>query len=70
VLYYGLCSNKKGGRQMKIIKKILIIAAAVIIGFIIGWRVTVCNGNISIDEANEHVGYFECFGQIDEYYID
>jgi hypothetical protein len=32
---------------MKIAKKILIIAAALIIGFIIGWRVTVCNGNIS-----------------------
>lgn len=55
---------------MKIAKKILIIAAALIIGFIIGWRVTVCNGNISIDELNEHVGYFECFGQVDEYYID
>ena len=37
---------------MKIAKKILIIAAALIIGFIIGWRVTVCNGNISIDESN------------------
>lgn len=51
---------------MKIAKKILVIAATLIIG----WRVTVCNGNISIDESNEHVGYFECFSQVDEYYID
>lgn len=55
---------------MKIAKKILVITATLIIGFIIGWRGTVCNGNISIDESNEHVGYFECFGQVDEYYID
>lgn len=55
---------------MKIIKKILIIAAALIVGFVIGWRTTVINGSISIDKANSNIGYFECWGQVDEYYID
>lgn len=54
----------------KILSIILILIISLIIGFIIGYRTTVCSGAISIDKENAHIGYFECFGQVDEYYID
>lgn len=46
------------------------IALALILGVLIGWRMTILNGNIEIAKANEHIGYFTVFGQTDEYYID
>lgn len=49
---------------MKFIKNIFIIIISLALGFIIGWRATVLNGIISV---NEHIGYFECWGQVDEY---
>lgn len=55
---------------MKIIKKVIPIVLALIIGFIIGWRATIINGVISVDKGNNHIGYFEYWGQVDEYYID
>lgn len=55
---------------MKFIKNIFIIIISLVLGFIIGWRATVLNGIVSVDETNEHIGYFECWGQVDEYYMD
>lgn len=52
---------------MKIIKQILIIIVTLALGFLIGWRATVLNGNIEVDG---NTGYFTVFGQTDEYYID
>ena len=51
-------------------KQILIIIMALVLGFLIGWRMTVTKGTIEIDKANNHIGYFTVFGQTDEYYID
>lgn len=34
------------------------IALALILGVLIGWRMTILNGNIEVDKANEHIGYF------------
>lgn len=48
-------------------KTIAIAVLALILGVLIGWRMTILNGNI---EINEHIGYFTVFGQTDEYYID
>lgn len=55
---------------MKIIKKAISIVLALILGFIVGWRATIINGVISVDKGNNHIGYFECWGQVDEYYIE
>lgn len=57
-------------REVSEIKQILIIIMALVIGFFIGWRMTVTKGTIEIDKANNHIGYFTVFGQTDEYYID
>lgn len=57
-------------REVSEIKQILIIIMALVIGFLIGWRMTVTKGTIEIDKANNHIGYFTVFGQTDEYYID
>lgn len=51
-------------------KTLAVSALALIIGVLIGWRMTILNGNIETDKANEHIGYFTVFGQTDEYYID
>ena len=54
-------------------KKIAIafaIILALIVGFLIGWRATILNGNISVDEANGNIGYFECWGRVDQYFIN
>lgn len=57
-------------REVREIKQISIIIIALILGFLIGWRMTVTKGVIEIDKANNHIGYFTVFGQTDEYYID
>lgn len=57
-------------REVSEIKQILIIIIALILGFFIGWRMTVTKGTIEIDKVNNHIGYFTVFGQTDEYYID
>jgi hypothetical protein len=57
-------------REVREIKQISIIIIALILGFLIGWRMTVTKGIIEIDKANNHIGYFTVFGQTDEYYID
>ena len=59
-----------GDMEVSEIKQILIIIMALVIGFFIGWRMTVTKGTIEIDKANNHIGYFTVFGQTDEYYID
>lgn len=58
------------GREVSENKQIVIIIIALVIGFLIGWRMTVTKGTIEIDKANNHIGYFTVFGQTDEYYID
>lgn len=57
-------------REVREIKQISIIIITLILGFLIGWRMTVTKGVIEIDKANNHIGYFTVFGQTDEYYID
>ena len=57
-------------REVREIKQISIIIIALILGFLIGWRMAVTKGVIEIDKANNHIGYFTVFGQTDEYYID
>ena len=57
-------------REIKTLKQISIIIIALILGFLIGWRMTVTKGIIEIDKTNNHIGYFTVFGQTDEYYID
>ena len=59
-----------GDREVSEIKQILIIIMALVLGFFIGWRMTVTKGTIEIDKSNNHIGYFTVFGQTDEYYID
>lgn len=51
-------------------KTIAIAAITLILGVLIGWRITILNGIIEVDKANEHIGYFTVFGQTDEYYIN
>lgn len=60
-------TTEREGRE---IKQISIIIITLILGFLIGWRMTVTKGVIEIDKANNHIGYFTVFGQTDEYYID
>lgn len=57
-------------REVSENKQIVIIIIALILGFFIGWRMTVTKGTIEIDKSNNHIGYFTVFGQTDEYYID
>lgn len=54
---------------MKTIRQILCIAIILIVGIIIGWKTTVLNGNVSVDNANPNIGYFECWGRVDSYNI-
>lgn len=51
-------------------KTIAVAALTLILGVLIGWRMTVLNGNIEVDKVNPHIGYFTVFGQTDQYYID
>ena len=51
-------------------KTLAVSALALILGVLIGWRITVLNGIIEVDKTNPHIGYFTVFGQTDEYYID
>lgn len=54
----------------KAIAFLLVAILLIGIGFFVGYRTTVLNGNIEIDNGNEHIGYFTVFGQTDVYYID
>ena len=54
----------------KVVRQTIVVVFALVLGIIIGWRTTVINGIIKVDNANEHIGYFTVFGQTDEYYID
>ena len=54
----------------QLIIKILSFILALALGFVIGWRTTVINGIISVDPNNANIGYFECWGYVDQYYID
>lgn len=56
--------------RFKFVRQILVVIIALIVGFLVGWRTTITQGSIEVDNANEHIGYFTVFGQTDEYYID